>query len=71
MNNLMPAPRIEYRLDHQDATKSSKLSGTVKPNHQSKNQKAKRQTRSITPRETYTDVMKEIAVTKAVINRML
>ena len=31
----------------------------------------KKQTRSITPRDGYADVMKEIAATKAVINQML
>ena len=71
MNNLVPAPRIDYRLDHLDATISSKLSASFRPNGQQKATKTKKQTRSITPRETYTDVMKEIAVTKAVINKML
>ena len=70
LNNLMPAPRMEYKLDQLDATKSSKLSGTFRHKQPGK-AKNKKQTRSITPRETYTDVMKEIAVTKAVINKML
>ena len=71
MNNLVPAPRIDYRLDHLDATISSKLSASFRPTGQQKASKMKKKTRSITPRETYTDVMKEIAVTKAVINKML
>ena len=61
----MPAPHIESQ-------KGSQLSGTVRPGKPQKLlSKSKNQTRSITPRETYTDVMKEIRATKAVINQML
>lgn len=68
MRNLVPAPRIEPR---HDSTKASKLSGTVRPSKPQKQAKSKKQTRSITPRDGYADVMKEIAATKAVINQML
>ena len=66
--NLAPAPRIEPR---NDSTKASKLSGASRPSKPQKLSKSKKQTRSTTPREHYAGVMKEIAVTKAVINQML
>ena len=69
MKNLVTAPRIEPQKN--DSSKASKLSGTVRSSKPQKLSKSKKQTRSITPRETYADVMKEIAIAKAAINRML